>query len=37
MVLERLTKNTVYEELGKELSEKARAVFDYCTDGGGLK
>lgn len=37
MVLERLTKNTVNEELGKELSEKARAVFDYYTDGGGLK
>lgn len=34
MVLEGLTKNTAKEELGKELSEKARAIFDYYTNGG---
>ena len=32
MILERLTKGTQLEDIGKEISEKARAVFDYYSN-----
>lgn len=32
MIIEMLTKGTQQEEIGKEISEKARAVFDYYSD-----
>ena len=32
MIIENLTKGTQQEEIGKEISEKARAVFDYFSD-----
>jgi hypothetical protein len=32
MIIEILTKGTQQEEIGKEVSEKARAVFDYFSD-----
>lgn len=32
MIIESLTKGTHQEEIGKEISEKARAVFDYYSD-----
>lgn len=32
MIIESLTKGTQREEIGKEISKKARAVFDYYTD-----
>lgn len=32
MIIESLTKGTQQEEIGKEISEKARAVFDYYSD-----
>lgn len=32
MIIETLTKGTQKEEIGKEISEKARAVFDYFSD-----
>ena len=32
MIIETLTKGTQQEEIGKEISEKARAVFDYYAD-----
>ncbi len=32
MILEKLTSGTQLEDVGKEISEKARAVFDYYTD-----
>lgn len=32
MIIEALTKGTKQEEIGKEISEKARAVFDYYAD-----
>lgn len=32
MIIEFLTKGTQQEEIGKEISEKARAVFDYYSD-----
>lgn len=32
MIIETLTKGTQQEDIGKEISEKARAVFDYYTD-----
>ena len=32
MIIETLTKGTQQEEIGKEISEKARAVFDYFSD-----
>lgn len=34
MCIERLTQGTQMEDVGKELSEKARAVFDYYADSG---
>lgn len=32
MIVETLTKGTQQEDIGKEISEKARAVFDYYSD-----
>lgn len=32
MIIEALTSGTQQEEIGKEISEKARAVFDYYAD-----
>mgnify|MGYP004549511203 FL=1 len=32
MIIEVLTRGTQQEEIGKEISEKARAVFDYYAD-----
>ena len=32
MIIEALTRGTQQEEIGKEISEKARAVFDYYAD-----
>lgn len=32
MIIENLTKGTQKEDIGKEISEKARAVFDYYSD-----
>lgn len=32
MILEKLTSGTQLEDIGKEISEKARAVFDYYSD-----
>lgn len=32
MIIETLTKGTQQEDIGKEISEKARAVFDYYSD-----
>lgn len=32
MVIETLTKGTQQEDIGKEISEKARAIFDYYSD-----
>lgn len=32
MIIEKLTENTLMEDIGKEISEKARAVFDYYAD-----
>lgn len=32
MIIEMLTKGTQQEEIGKEISEKARSVFDYYSD-----
>lgn len=32
MIIENLTKGTQKETIGKEISEKARAVFDYYVD-----
>lgn len=34
MCIERLTQGTQMEDAGKELSEKARVVFDYYLDSG---
>lgn len=34
MIIETLTKGTQQEDIGKEISEKARAVFDYYSDKG---
>lgn len=32
MILEKLTSGTQLEDIGKEIPEKARAVFDYYSD-----
>lgn len=32
MIIENLTKGTQQEDIGKEISERARAVFDYYSD-----
>lgn len=32
MIIENLTKGTQQEDIGKEISDKARAVFDYYSD-----
>lgn len=32
MIIENLTKGTQQENIGKEITEKARAVFDYYSD-----
>lgn len=32
MILEKLTSGTQMEDIGKEISEKARAVFDYYSE-----
>lgn len=32
MIIENLTKGTQKEDIGKEISEKARTVFDYYSD-----
>jgi len=32
MIIETLTKGTQQEEIGKEISKKARIVFDYFSD-----
>ena len=32
MIIETLTKGTQQEEIGKEISKKARAIFDYYSD-----
>ena len=32
MILEKLTSGTQLEDIGKEISEKARAIFDYYSD-----
>lgn len=32
MILENLTRGTQLEDIGKEISEKARAVFDYYSE-----
>ena len=32
MIIKTLTKGTQQEDIGKEISEKARAVFDYYSD-----
>lgn len=32
MIIERLTAGTQMEDIGREISEKARAVFDYYSD-----
>lgn len=32
MIIEAITRGTQQEEIGKEISEKARAVFDYYAD-----
>lgn len=34
MIIEKLTENTQMEDIGKEIVEKARAVFDYYTEKG---
>lgn len=32
MIIEKLTENTQIEDIGKEITEKARAVFDYYSE-----
>ena len=32
MILEKLTSGTQLEDIGKEISEKARVIFDYYSD-----
>ena len=32
MIIETLTRGTQLEDIGKEISERARAVFDYYAD-----
>lgn len=32
LVLEKLTEGTQMEDIGKELSERARVIFDYCEE-----